>query len=112
CFLPVAVLVASSVTSVFNRAPQWRATLGRLTLLLASVCLANALLVLWVAPQSLPLGWPYYTIRGVEYGAWASIAGFACVALGVLGLGLPVPIGGTADQRAARPDGQANRLSD
>ena len=61
CFLPVAVLVASSVTSVFIRAPQWRAILSRLALLLASGCLAVALLVLWVAPQSLPLGWPYYT---------------------------------------------------
>lgn len=104
CFLPVAVLVASSVTSVFIRALQWRAILGRLALLLASGCLAVALLVLWVVPQSLPLGWPYYTIRGVEYGAWASIAGFACVALGVLGLGLPVPIGDTADRPATRPD--------
>jgi hypothetical protein len=95
CFLPGAVLVASSVTSVFSCVPHWRAILGRLTLLVASGCLALALLVLWVVPQSLPLDWPYYTIRGVEYGAWVSIAGFACVALGVLGL--PVPRGGTAD---------------
>ena len=95
-FLPVAVLVASSVASVFIRAPQWRDILGRLALLLASGCLALALLVLWAAPQSIPLGWPYYTIRGVEYGPWAAIAGFACIALGVLGL--RVPIGGAADR--------------
>jgi hypothetical protein len=111
CFLPVALLLASSVASVFIRAPQWRDILGKQALLLATTCLALALLALWVAPQSIPLDWPYYTIRGVEYGPWAAIAGFACVALGVL-LGLRVPMAGTADRPATRPDGQANRLPD
>lgn len=103
CFLPVALLLASSVASVFIRSPHWRDILGRQALVLASGCLALALLALWVAPQSLPLDWPYYTIRGVEYGPWAAIAGFACIALGVLGL--RVPMAGAADRPITRPDG-------
>jgi hypothetical protein len=94
CFLPVAALLASSVASAFIRAPQWRDILGKQALVLAPTCLALALLALWVAPQSLPLDWPYYTIRSVEYGPWAAIAGFACIALGVL-LGLHVPFAST-----------------
>ena len=83
-FLPVAVLVASSVTSLLFLAPQGREILATLTLLLASGCLIGALLVLAIVPQGLSLTWPYYTIRRVEYGAWVALAGFACIALGVL----------------------------
>jgi len=83
-FLPVAALVASSVASLFVRAPRDGAALALLALPLAIGCLAVAIGVLIITPQSLPLSWPYYTIRGVEYGAWAAVAGFVCVALGLV----------------------------
>jgi hypothetical protein len=84
-FLPVAALVASSVASLLMRAPRGvRANLSTVALLLASWCLTVTIGVLVIVPQSLPLSWPYYVIRGVEYGAWASVAGFVCVALGLV----------------------------
>jgi hypothetical protein len=67
------------------RAPRGvRANLSNVALLLASWCLTVTIGVLVLVPQSLPLSWPYYTIRGVEYGAWAAVAGFVCVALGLV----------------------------
>jgi hypothetical protein len=101
-FLPVAVLVASSVASLLIRATRGvLANLGDVALLLASGCLAVALGVLIITPQSLPFSWPYYTIRSVEYGAWAGVAGFACVALGILCI--RAPIGANNDRPATLP---------
>lgn len=85
CFLPVATLVASSVASVFLRAPREQTILGTFALVLALGCLAVALLVLALLPEALALGYPFYDILGVEYGAWAAIAGFVCIVAGILG---------------------------
>jgi hypothetical protein len=83
CFLPVATLVASSVAFVFIRAPRVRANLRTLALILAIGCLAGALLLLAVLPVGFELS--DYDVQGVEYGAFAAIAGFVCIVAGILG---------------------------
>ena len=52
--------------------------------LLAFLAIAGAALVVLFlvgAPDALGLKWPYYSTRGVVYGAWAAVAGFACISL-------------------------------
>jgi hypothetical protein len=101
-FLPVAVLVASSVASLLIRASRGvRANLGNVALLLAYGCFAVVVGVLVLVPQGLPLSWPYFTTRGVEYGAWAGVAGFVCVALGILCI--RASTGANADRPATLP---------
>lgn len=83
-FLPYVGLVASSVASLLVRTPALRTTLTRDGIFLAGWCLIGAVAFLVVAPQSLGLSWPYFAIRGVEYGAAAGTFGFVCVLLGLV----------------------------
>ena len=53
---------------------------------------AIVLLFLIGASTALSLTWPYYTIRGIEYGAWAAIVGFVCNGLSALDIFLHTPV--------------------
>lgn len=82
CF-PVVALSASSAALLLVRGrPQ--ALLTTLALVLAIGGLIASIFVVTVLPAGLSLAWPYFTLRAVEYGAWAAIAGFTCVTLGVM----------------------------
>lgn len=82
CF-PVVALAASSAALLLVRGrPQ--ALLTTLVLVLAIGGLIASLCVVTVLPTGLSLTWPYFTLRAVEYGAWAALAGFTCVTLGVM----------------------------
>jgi hypothetical protein len=85
CF-PVVALAASSVAAFLGdrERRRLRTLLTTLTLELAISGLIASLFVVAVLPTGLALAWPYFTLRAVEYGAWAAIAGFACVTLGVI----------------------------
>lgn len=81
-YLPAAVMIASSITLLTAKDPRRRASLALVTMLLAVGGLIFALLILSAAPTGLALSWPYYDMRGIEYGAVAGLVGLACVALG------------------------------
>jgi hypothetical protein len=85
-FFPVAALVAGSAALLVVRGRRLRAILSGLALLLAIGCLIVTLFVLAMLPIGLSMTWPYFTMRGVEYGAWTALMGFACIALGVINL--------------------------
>jgi hypothetical protein len=82
-FLPVAALAASAATLIVRGGrPQTLLTAPALVL---AVCgLIVSLVVVTMLPTGLALTWPYFTLRAVEYGAWAALAGFTCVMLGVI----------------------------
>ena len=83
CF-PVVALAASSAALLVVRGRHPRTLLTTLALELAISGLVVSLFVVTVLPTGLGLTWPYFTLRAVEYGAWAAIAGFACITLGVM----------------------------
>lgn len=87
CF-PVVALAASSAAFLVVRGRRPQTILTTLALELAIGGLIASLFVVTVLPAGLSLNWPYFTVRAVEYGAWAAIAGFACITLGVILHGL------------------------
>jgi hypothetical protein len=91
-FIPLALLVVSSVASLVMRSPSRRVNYAYLAAFLAIAGAAIVLLFLVGAPDALALMWPYYTTRGVEYGAWAAIAGFACIGLSALAIVRGTPL--------------------
>lgn len=82
-FLPVAVLTASAATLAV-RGGRSQTLLTALALGLAVYGLTVSLVVVTTLPTGLALTWPYFTLRAVENGAWAALAGFTCVTLGVI----------------------------
>jgi hypothetical protein len=84
CFPVVALIASAALLAVRGRSPQ--TLLRALALALPISGLIASLFVVTVLPTGLSLTWPYFTLRAVEYGAWAAIAGFACVTLGVISL--------------------------
>lgn len=83
CF-PIVALAASSLVLLVVRGCRPRILLTTLPLVLAIGGLIASLFAVTVLPIGLSLTWPYFTLRAVEYGAWAAIAGFTCVTLGVI----------------------------
>jgi hypothetical protein len=83
CF-PVVALAASTTALLVVRGRRPQTLLTALALELAIGGLIASLFVVTVLPTGFSLTWPYFTLRAVEYGAYASIAGFACVTLGVI----------------------------
>ncbi|HLZ23386.1 MAG TPA: hypothetical protein VKQ30_14815 [Ktedonobacterales bacterium] len=81
---PVVALVASTTALNVVRRRRPRTLLRELALVLAIGGFMAALIVVTVLPTGLALTWPYFTLRAVEYGAWAALVGCACVTLGVL----------------------------
>jgi hypothetical protein len=83
CF-PVVALAAGTTALLVVRGRRPQTLLTTLALELAIGGLIASLFVVTVLPTGLSLNWPYFTLRAVEYGAWAAIVGFACVTLGVI----------------------------
>lgn len=81
---PVVALVASSAALLVVRGRRPQTILMTLALELTIGGLIASLCVVTVLPTGLSLTWPYFMLRAVEYGAWAALAGFACVTLGVM----------------------------
>jgi hypothetical protein len=87
CFPVVALAASTTITALLVvRGRRLRTLLTTLALELAIGGLIFSLFVVTVLPTGLALTWPYFTLRAVEYGAWAAVAGFACVTLGVITL--------------------------
>jgi hypothetical protein len=83
CF-PVVALAASTMALLVVRERPPQTLLRALALELAIGGLMASLCVVTLLPTGLSLTWPYFTLRAVEYGAWAALVGFACVTVGVL----------------------------
>jgi hypothetical protein len=82
CFPVVALAASVAPLVVRGRRPQTFLTAPALVL---AICgLMVTLLVMAGLPTGLALTWPYFTLRAVEYGAYAALAGCACITLGVI----------------------------
>lgn len=86
-FVLVTIMVVSSLTSLLI---YTRRALAKFfaypALLLAILCFTLALFFLFTVPLNLPLVWPYFDIRAIDFGAWAALMGFVCIAIGALGV--------------------------